>query len=140
METEIIRDLLTANMTNDEVQNDLLAETKSPTQAFEYEIRREKGLENQLQIRKQGSTTFSSQQTGIKSEPVGFIQKRGGDSYRNNRRWNRGSSPHFFWPDIFVQLLSPMPILISLLYFLFSIDLVYCGIVARLESRKSICL
>ena len=77
-------------MTNDEVQKDLLAETKSTTQAFEYAIRREKSLENQLQIRKQGSTTFSSQQTGIKSEPVGFIQKRGGDSYRNNRRGNRG--------------------------------------------------
>ena len=47
-------------------------------------------MENQLQIRKQGFSTFSSQQTGIKSEPVGFIQKRGGDSYRNNRRGNRG--------------------------------------------------
>ena len=60
LETKIIRDLFTANMTNDEVQKDLLAETKTPTQAFEYAIRREKGLENQLQIRKQGSTTFSS--------------------------------------------------------------------------------
>ena len=46
LETEIIRDLFTANMTNDEVQKDLLAETKSPAQAFEYAIRREKGLES----------------------------------------------------------------------------------------------
>ena len=76
-------------MTNDEVQKHLLAETKSPTQAFEYAIRREKGLEKQLQIRKQGSSPSSSQQIGIKTEPVGFIQKRG-ESYRNNRRGNRG--------------------------------------------------
>ena len=87
LETEIIRDIFTANMTNDEVQKDLLAETKSPTQAFQYAIQRENGLENQLQIRKEGSSTSSSQQTGIKSEPVGFIQKRG-DSYRNNRSGN----------------------------------------------------
>ena len=55
LETEIIRDLFTANMTNDEVQKDLLAETKTPAQAFKYAIRKENGLENQLQIRKQGS-------------------------------------------------------------------------------------
>ena len=42
LETEIIRDLFTANMTNDEVQKDLLAETKTPDQAFEYAIRRKK--------------------------------------------------------------------------------------------------
>ena len=88
METEIIRVLFTANMTNDEVQKDLLAETKTPDQAFEYAIRREKGLEIQLQIRKQGSSAIFPQQTGIKSEPVGFIQRRGGVSYRNNRRGN----------------------------------------------------
>ena len=88
LETEIIRDLFTANMTNDEVQKDLLAETKTPEQAFEYAIRREKGLENQIQIRKQGSSSFTSQHTGIKTEPVGFIQRRGGDPYRNNRRGN----------------------------------------------------
>ena len=85
LETEIIRGLFTANMTNDEVQKDLLAETKTPDQAFEYAIRREKSLENQLQIRKQGSSAVSSQQTGIKSEPVGFIQRRGGDYNRHNR-------------------------------------------------------
>ena len=67
METEIIRDLFTANMTNDEVQKDLLAETKTPAQAFKYAIRRENGLENQLQIRKQGSSTSSSQQIGKKT-------------------------------------------------------------------------
>ena len=86
LETEIIRGLFTANMTNDEVQKDLMAETKTPDQAFEYAIRREKSLENQLQIRKLGSSAISSQQTGIKSEPVGFIQR--GDSYRNNRQGN----------------------------------------------------
>ena len=76
-------------MTNDEVQKDLLAETKTPEQAFEYAIRREKGLENQLQIRKQGTSTSSSQQMGIKTEPVAIFQKRR-DQNRNNRRGNRG--------------------------------------------------
>ena len=43
LETEIIRDLFTGNMSNEEVQKDLLAETKTPEQALDYAIRREKG-------------------------------------------------------------------------------------------------
>ena len=35
LETETIRDLFTAGMTNDEVKKDLLAETKTPEQVFE---------------------------------------------------------------------------------------------------------
>ena len=45
-----------------------------------------------------------------------------------------------FLPDRLVQLLSLIPILILLLYFLVSIDLVYTGILARLEERKSNCV
>ena len=82
LETEIIRDLFTANMSNDEVQKDLLAETKTP----EYAIRREKSVENQLVIRKQGSPT-STQVSKMKTEPVGFIQKRG---QNNNHYPTRG--------------------------------------------------
>ena len=36
-------------MANDEVQKNLLAETKSTEQALDYAVRREKGLENPLQ-------------------------------------------------------------------------------------------
>ena len=49
LEAEIIRDLFTAIMANDEVQKDLLAETKSTEQALDYAVGREKGLENPLQ-------------------------------------------------------------------------------------------
>ena len=64
--TEIIRDLFTSNMSNDEVQKDLLAETKTPDQALQYAIRREKGFENQLLIRKQVSVP-TTQITTIKA-------------------------------------------------------------------------
>ena len=100
LETDIIRDLFTANMSNDEVQKDLLAETKTAEQALDYAIRREKGLENQLVIRKQGSPT-STQVSNVKTEPVGFVQKRGNninlyptrgdaDAIRNNN--NKGGT------------------------------------------------
>ena len=78
LEAEISRDLFTANMSNDEVQRDLLAETKSPDQALDYAVRREKGLENQIHIRKQGISGNQSRFTNKKSEPVNFVQKRGG--------------------------------------------------------------
>ena len=39
----------------------------------------------------------------------------------------------YFRPDRFMQLLSLIPILILHLFFLVSIDIVYTGIVARLE-------
>ena len=74
LETEVIRDLFTANMSNDEVQEDLLAERKTPEQALDYAIRREKSSENQLAIRKQGSP-ISTQVSNMKTEPVGFVQK-----------------------------------------------------------------
>ena len=68
-------------MSKIEVQKDLLAKTKTPVQALEYAIRREKGLENQLLIRKQGLTQ-SNQMGTMKNEPVEFIQRRG---YNNKR-------------------------------------------------------
>ena len=69
LESEIIRDLLTAIMSNDEVQKDLLAETKSPEQALDYAVRRKKGLENQVHIRKQGTSNSHAGFTNKKSEP-----------------------------------------------------------------------
>ena len=89
-ETEIIRDLFTAYMSNDEEQKDLLAETKTPDQALEYAIRREKGLEYQLLIPKQGSVP-TTQITTMKTELVGFIAKTGNN---NNRYSSRGGRNH----------------------------------------------
>ena len=87
LETEIIRDLFTANKSNDEMQEDLLAETKTPEQALDYAIRREQGLENQILIRKQGSAP-NTPITTVKSQPVGFIAKRKNNN--NNRYSSRG--------------------------------------------------
>ena len=81
LEADIIRDLFTANMSNDEVQKDLLAETKSPKQALDYAIKREKGLENQIhRIYK------------YKTEPVNFVQKRGGVKSQPRGGRNRGGT------------------------------------------------
>ena len=77
LESKIIRDLFTANMSNDAVQKDLLAETKTPEQALDYAVRREKGLENQVHIRKQGTSNNHTRFTNVKSEPVNFVQRRG---------------------------------------------------------------
>ena len=74
-------------MSNDEVQKDLSAETKTPEQALDYAIRREKGLENQTLIRKQGSAS-NMPTTAVKSEPVGFVAKR--NKTNNNRYSWRG--------------------------------------------------
>ena len=70
-------------MANDEVQKKLLAETKSPEQALNYAVRREKSLENQIYIRKQETTGNQSEFTSVKSEPFNFVQKSG--DYRLNR-------------------------------------------------------
>ena len=74
-------------MANDEVQKDFLAETKSPERALDYAMRRVEGLENQTQIRKQGTTGNQSGFPSIKSEPVNFVQKRGG--YKSQPRGGR---------------------------------------------------
>ena len=75
-------------MSNDKVQKDFLAETKTPNQALQYVIRREKSLENQLLIRKQGSVP-TTQITTMKTEPVGFITKRGNNNNRYSSRVGR---------------------------------------------------
>ena len=77
LDSEIIRDLFTANMSNDEVQNDLFAETKTPEQALDYAVRREKGLDNQVHIRKQGSSNSHTE----------FTNKIGTGKFRPKDRW-----------------------------------------------------
>ena len=74
-------------MTNDEVQKDLLAETKTPDKALDYAVRRDKGLENQVHIRKQGSSNRHTGFPNIKSEPVNFVQRRVG--YKSQPRGGR---------------------------------------------------
>ena len=44
----------------------------------------------------------------------------------------------YFRPDRFVQLLSLIPILVLLLYFLVSIDLVYIGLLELVPEREQL--
>ena len=43
-EDEWVRDLFTAHMINEKIAEKLLAETRTPQEAYEYAIRREKAL------------------------------------------------------------------------------------------------
>ena len=60
LESEIIRDFFTANMSNDEVQKDLLAETKTAEQALDYAVRREKGLSSNVYRERKNEKTAST--------------------------------------------------------------------------------
>ena len=51
-------------------------------------MKREKSLENQVYIRKQGTSSSHTGLPNIKSEPVNFVQKRGG--YKSQQRGGRG--------------------------------------------------
>ena len=84
LEADIIRDLIAANRSNDEVQKDLLAGTKSPEQA----------IENQIRIRKHGTSGKPSGNTNIKSEPENFVQKRGNYKAQSRGGLGRGAKSH----------------------------------------------
>ena len=45
-EDEWVRDMFTAHMNDDKIAEELLAQTRSPQDAYEYAIRREKGIEH----------------------------------------------------------------------------------------------
>ena len=45
-EDEWFRYMFTAHMSNEKIAEELLAETRSPQDAYEYAIRREKGIEH----------------------------------------------------------------------------------------------
>ena len=48
---ECVCDMFTAHMNNDKVAEELLAQTRSPQDAYEYAIRREKGIKHKNQIK-----------------------------------------------------------------------------------------
>ena len=45
-ESEWLRDMFTAHMNNKKIAEELLAQTRTPQEAYEYAIRREKGIEH----------------------------------------------------------------------------------------------
>ena len=81
-------------MNDEKIAEELLAETRTPQEAYEYAIRREKGVEHSKTMKLNPIGTTSS--VAIKQEQVGYIQpkgRRGGFSspFENNRgKYSRG--------------------------------------------------
>ena len=58
-------------MHNEKIAKELLAETKTPQEAYEYAIRREKGIEHSRQMK---TNPFGNQNATTKQEPVHYIK------------------------------------------------------------------
>ena len=86
-EEEWVRDMFTAHMNNDKIAEELLARTRSPQDAYEYAIRREKGIEHSKTMK---INPFSGQQITTKQEPVNYINTRGRANYSNSQNTQRG--------------------------------------------------
>ena len=74
--------MFTARMNNEKVAEELLAQTRSPKEAYEYAIRRDKGIEHSRTMK---INPFGGQITS-KQEPVHYINTRGVRyNYSNNQ-------------------------------------------------------
>ena len=74
-------------MQNEKIAEELLAQTRSPQDAYEYSIRREKGMEHSRTMK---TNRFSNQVTATKQEPVHCINTRGRSNFSNNQISQRG--------------------------------------------------
>ena len=77
---EWVRDMFTAHMHNEKIAEELLAQTRNPQDAYDYAIRREKGIEHSRTMK---INLFGSQAT-VKQEPILYIITRGRSNYANN--------------------------------------------------------
>ena len=66
-EDEWVRDMFKARMNNDKIADELLAQNRSPQDAYEYAIRREKGIERSRTMK---TNPFGRHQITPKEEPV----------------------------------------------------------------------
>ena len=90
-EDEWVCDMFTAHMKIERIAKELLAETRTPQEAYQYAIRLEKGIEHceTMKLNPNGTTSLVT----IKQEPMGYIQPRGGRgglsiNFQNNNRGN----------------------------------------------------
>ena len=86
-EEEWVRDMFTAHMNNEKIAEELLAQTRTPQDAYEYAIRRGKGIEHSRTMK---TNPFSGNQITTKQEPVNYINTRGRANYSNNQNTQRG--------------------------------------------------
>ena len=79
--------MFSAHMTNDKIAEELLAQTRTPQEVYEYAIRREKGIEHSktMKFNPLGGNQFTPKQ-----EPVNYINKRGRANYSGNQNIQRG--------------------------------------------------
>ena len=83
-ESEWVRDMFTAHLNNEKSAEELLTQTRSPQEAYEYAIRREKGIEHSrtMKINPIGGQTVTPKQ-----EPVNYVNTRG----RQNQKYNQNN-------------------------------------------------
>ena len=82
-----MRDMFTAHMQNEKIAEEILAQTRSPQDAYEYAIRREKGIGLSRTMK---ANPFGNQVTSTKQEPVYYINTRGRSNFGNNQVPQRG--------------------------------------------------
>ena len=94
-EDEGVCDMFTAHMKNEKNAEELLAETRIPQQAYEYAIRRGKGIEHSKTMKL--NPIGPNSPVTIKQEPMGYNQPRGGRGgfcptlqYNNRGKYSRG--------------------------------------------------
>ena len=86
-EEELAREMFTAHMNNDKKAEELLAQTRSSQDAYEYAIHREKGIEHS---RTMNTNPFGGNQIAPKQEPVNYINTPGRFNYSNTSNIQRG--------------------------------------------------
>ena len=74
-------------MNNDKIAEELLAQTRSPQDAYEYAIRREKRIEHSRTMK---TNPFGGHNNTTKQELVQYINTRGRYNYSNNPKTQRG--------------------------------------------------
>ena len=86
-EDDWVRDMLTAHIQNEKIAEELLAQTRSPQDAYEFAIRRLKGIEHSRTMK---TNPFGNQVKATKKEPVYYINARGRSNFANNQVPQRG--------------------------------------------------
>ena len=86
-EDEWVRDMFTAHMNKEKIAEELLAQTRTPQDAYEDAIRREKGIEHSKPMK---INPFGGIQFKPKQEPVNYINTRGRSNYSYSQNTQRG--------------------------------------------------
>ena len=86
-EDEWVPDMFTAHMQMENIAEELLAQTRSPKNAYEHAIRREKVIKHSRTMK---TNSFGDQVTATKQEPVYYINTRGRSNIANNQVPQRG--------------------------------------------------